>query len=69
MSVNKTSGKTYDVAEYGRLENYIKEQEGELDKIDLEKSVQDKKILRYAILLGGVTITLVLFKVLMDKRK
>jgi hypothetical protein len=69
MAVNKTSGKTYDIAEYGRLDAFIKEQESEMDKIDLEKSVQDKKILRYAILLGGVTITLVLFKVLMDKRK
>jgi len=67
--VNNTSGKTYDVAEYGRLQNFIKEQQGEMDKIDSEKSVQDKTILRYAILLGGVAITLVLFKYLVDKRK
>ena len=69
MAVIETSGKTYDVAEYGRLDAFIKEQQGEMDKIDLEKSVQDKTILRYAILLGGVAITLVLFKYLVDKRK
>lgn len=67
--VSSTSGKTYDVAEYGKLENFIKEQQGEMDKIDLEESVQNKNILRYAILLGGVAITLVLFKYLLDKRK
>jgi hypothetical protein len=67
--VNNTSGKTYDVAEYGRLDAFIKEQQREMDKIDLEKSVQYTTILRYAILLGGVAITLVLFKYLVDKRK
>ena len=67
--VSQTSGKTYDVAEYGRLDAFIKEQQGEMDKIDLEKSVQNKNILRYAIILGGVTITLVLFNYLVNRKK
>jgi len=69
MSVSNTSGKIYDIGEVPRLEAFIKEQQDEMDKIDSEKSVQDKTILRYAILLGGVAITLVLFKYLVDKRK
>lgn len=67
--VSNTSGKTYDVAEYGRLDAFIKEQQDEMDKIDLEKSVQDKKILRYAIVLAGVTVTLVLFNYLVNRKK
>ena len=69
MSVSNTSGKIYDIGEVPRLEAFIKEQQDAMDKIDSEKSVQDKKILRYALLLGGVAITLVLFKYLVDKRK
>ena len=45
MAVSNTSGKTYDVAEYGRLDAFIKEQQDEMDKIDREQSVQNKKIL------------------------
>jgi len=69
MAVSNTSGKTYDVAEYGRLDAFIKEQQGEMDKIDKEQSVQNKNILRYAIILGGVTITLVLFNYLVNRKK
>jgi hypothetical protein len=69
MSVSNTSGKIYDIGEVPRLEAFIKEQQDEMDKIDSEKSVQDKTILRYAIRLGGVAITVVLFKYLVDKRK
>jgi hypothetical protein len=69
MSVSNTSGRIYDIGEVPRLEAFIKEQQDAMDKIDSEKSVQDKKILRYALLLGGVAITLVLFKYLVDKRK
>jgi hypothetical protein len=69
MSVSNTSGRIYDIGEVPRLEAFIKEQQGEMDKIDSEKSVQDKKILRYAILLGGVAITLVLFKYLVNRKK
>jgi len=67
--VSQTSGKTYDVAEYGRLDAFIKEQQDEMDKIDLEKSVQNKKILQYGIVLTGVVVTLYLFNRLVNRKK
>jgi len=67
--VSQTSGKTYDVAEYGRLDAFIKEQQAEMDKIDLEKSVQNKKILQYGIVLTGVVLTLYLFNRLVNRKK
>lgn len=66
--VSQTSGKTYDVAEYGRLDAFIKEQQDEMDKIDLEKSVQNKKILQYGIVLTGVVLTLFLFNRLVNRK-
>ena len=68
MAVSNTSGKTYDVAEYGRLDAFIKEQQDEMDKIDLEKSVQNKKILQYGIVLTGVILTLFLFNRLVNRK-
>jgi hypothetical protein len=68
MAVSNTSGKTYDVAEYGRLDAFIKEQQDEMDKIDREQSVQNKKILQYGIVLTGVILTLFLFNRLVNKK-
>ena len=69
MAVSVTSGKTYDVAEYGRLDTFIKEQQAEMDKIDLEKSVQTKKIVQYALVLTGVVVSLYVFSRLVNKKK
>ena len=69
MAVSETSGKTYDVAEYGRLDSFIKEQQAEMDKIDREKSVQTKKIVQYALVLTGVVVTLYFFSRLVNKKK
>ena len=69
MSISNTSGKIYDVGEVPRLEAFIKEQQDAMDKIDKEKSVQNNNVLRYAILLGGVAVTLVLFKYLVNRKK
>ena len=68
MAVSNTSGKTYDVAEYGRLDAFIKEQQDEMDKIDREQSVQNKKILQYGIVLTGVVLTLFLFNRLVNRK-
>jgi hypothetical protein len=68
MAVSNTSGKTYDVAEYGRLDAFIKEQQDEMDKIDREQSVQNKKILQYGIVLTGVILTLFLFNRLVNRK-
>jgi|LakMenEpi03Aug12_release.lakeMendotaPanAssembly.Ray.scaffolds.fasta_scaffold249070_3 hypothetical protein len=69
MAVSETSGKIYDVGEYGRLDTFIKEQQSEMDKIDLEKSVQTKKIIQYSIILVGVSASLFYFKYLVSKKK
>jgi len=67
MAVSNTSGKTYDVAEFGRLDIFFKEQEEEFKKIDLEKSVQNKKILQYVLVLTGVVVSLYAFSRLVNK--
>lgn len=69
MAVSNTSGKIYDIAEYGRLEDTLKELDTELEKIELEKSVQNKKIIQYGLLLTGVVVSLYVFSVLVNKKK
>jgi hypothetical protein len=69
MAVSETSGRTYDVGEFGRLDSFIKEQQSEMDKIDLEKSVQTKKIVQYAMILTGVVVSLYVFSRLVNKKK
>ena len=69
MAVSDTSGKTYDTQEYSRLDAFIKEQQAEMDKIDLEKSVQNKKILQYTLVLTGVVVTLYAFSRLVNRKK
>jgi hypothetical protein len=69
MAISEKAGKTYDVSEYGRLEKFIKEQDTLLNNEEAKVPLQNKKILRYAVILGGVAIVLVLFKVLIEKKK
>lgn len=69
MAVSETSGKTYDTQEYSRLDAFIKEQQSEMDKIDKEKSVQNKKILQYTLVLTGVVVTLYAFSRLVNRKK
>ena len=45
MSVSNTAGKTYDVAEYGRINSVLNEQQDIMDEIDKEKSFQTIKII------------------------
>lgn len=69
MAVSETSGKTYDVKEFSRLDDFINTQEEEMKRIDLEKSVQNKKILRYTLILTGVVLAIFVFSKLIDKKK
>jgi hypothetical protein len=69
MAVSETSGKTYDIAEYGKLDTFIKEQQAEMDRIDKEKSVQTTKIVQYALVLTGVVVSLYVFSRLVNKKK
>jgi hypothetical protein len=69
MSVNITAGRTYDTAEFGRLEDFLKNQQSQMDLIDKEKQFQNKKVLQYALLLAGVTLTIFLFQRLITKKQ
>jgi hypothetical protein len=69
MEANNTSGKIYNVSEYGTLKNLLKEQEAEFQKIDAEKSIQNKKILQYVLVLTGAVVSLYVFSVLVNKKK
>ena len=69
MEANNTSGKIYNVSEYGTLKNLLKEQEAEFQKIDAEKSIQNKKILQYVLVLTGAVVSLFIFSVLVNKKK
>jgi capsule polysaccharide export protein KpsC/LpsZ len=62
-------GVIYDSNELSRVENFLNQQNDLMEKVDKEKEVQNKNILRYAVILGGIAIVLVLFKVLVDKKK
>lgn len=69
MSVSDTAGRTYDTQEYSRLDVFLKEQQGEMDKIDKEKSVQTIKIVRYVMVLTGVALTLFIFNKFVNKKR
>jgi hypothetical protein len=69
MEANNTSGKIYDVSEYGMLKNILKEQEDEFQKIDAEKSMQNKTILQYVLVVTGAVVSLFIFSVLVNKKK
>jgi hypothetical protein len=62
-------GVVYDSNEVSRMESFLKSQNALMEGVDKEKQVQNKNILRYAVILGGVALTLVLFKVFISKRK
>jgi hypothetical protein len=69
MSVSNTAGKTYDVAEYGRINSVLNEQQDIMDEIDKEKSFQTIKIIQYAVVLTGVVISLYWFYRMVNKKK
>jgi uncharacterized membrane protein YadS len=62
-------GVVYDSNEVSRMESFLNKQNDLMQGIDKEKEFQNKNILRYAVILGGVALTLVLFKVFISKRK
>jgi hypothetical protein len=62
-------GVVYDSNEVSRTESFLKSQNALMEQVDKENEVKNKSILRYAVILGGVAIVLVLFKVLVNKKK
>jgi hypothetical protein len=69
MEANNTSGKIYDVSELPRLKDFLAKQEIEFQKIDAEKSIQNKKILQYVLVVTGAVVSLYVFSILINKKK
>lgn len=69
MAISETAGRKYDTSEFSRLESFLSNQQSQMDLIDKEKEAQNKKVLQYSLLLAGAVLTLILFKVLVDKKK
>jgi hypothetical protein len=67
MEASNTSGKIYDVSELPRLKDILAKQEIEFQKIDAEKSIQNKKILQYTLIITGAVISLYVFSRLVNK--
>ena len=63
------AGRIYDSTESKRIEEFLSNQSSELDKVDAEKEIADKKVLRYTILLAGGVLSLILLKVLISRNK
>lgn len=63
------AGRIYDKEESKRVEEFLKTQSSELDKVDLEKDLADKKVLRYTIMLTGGVLSLILLKYLISRKK
>jgi|694.fasta_scaffold91556_11 hypothetical protein len=63
------AGRIYDSTESKRIEEFLSNQSSELDKVDAEKEIADKKVLRYTILLAGGVLSLILLKVLISRKK
>jgi hypothetical protein len=63
------AGRIYDSTESKRIEEFLSNQSSELDKVDAEKEIADKKVLRYTILLAGGVLSLILLKFLISRKK
>jgi hypothetical protein len=61
------SGLIYDSSAIGRINNLLNEQEEELKKIDKEQN--SKKIIRYVIIVGASVLTILVLKLLVNKKK
>lgn len=68
MAVSETAGKTYDTAEFSRLDDFLNQQQAQMDLIDKEKQFQNKKVLQYALLLIGASLTIFLLQRLITKK-
>jgi hypothetical protein len=63
------AGRIYDSTESKRIEEFLSNQSSELDKVDAEKEIADKKVLRYTILFAGGVLSLIFLKYLISRKK
>jgi hypothetical protein len=58
-------GVIYDASAYDRIDKFLDEQEEELKKID--KQQDEKKVIRYAILVGATIVLILGIKILTSR--
>lgn len=68
MAISETAGRKYDTAEFSRVDDFLIQQQAQMDLIDKEKENQNKKVVQYALLLLGASLTLFLFQRLILKK-
>jgi hypothetical protein len=62
-------GVVYDRNEVSRMDAFLKSQNELMQQADKGKELQNQNVLKYAVLLGGIVITLVFFKIMVNKKK
>jgi len=63
------AGRIYDKTESKRIEDFLNTQSTELEKIEQEKEVGNKNILRYTIMLTIAVVSLITLKYFISKKK
>jgi hypothetical protein len=63
------AGRIYDKTESKRIEDFLNTQSTELEKIEQEKEVGNKNILRYTIMLTIGVVSLITLKYFISKKK
>jgi hypothetical protein len=61
------AGYVYDAGAMNRIEKFIEKQEEAFQKVDKEEN--EKKAIRYAIIVGGSVLILIALKILLDAKK
>lgn len=61
------AGYIYDASAEKRLQDFVNKQEEEFSKIDKEQ--YDKKLIQYAIVVGGVAVTILILGLVFKKKK
>jgi hypothetical protein len=61
-------GKIYDSEETSRIKDFLNMQTDEMKALESEESLVDKTIMRYAIIIGGAVIAILMVKFLTRKK-
>ena len=61
-------GKIYDSEETSRIKDFLNMQTDEMKALESEESLVDKKIMRYAIIISGAVIAILMVKFLTRKK-
>ena len=63
------AGIIYDVTETSRIQDLLNKEEAQMSAIDKEKKTANATILRYALIVSGAIVLMVLFKLAVSYKK